>query len=154
MVSYEIDRRQAQLDIATRELNPTTPSGKRRSQLLDRLVTEDSSFLTLYIATAREPIVIRDAEIVTVGRCNIADHSIHSTVDLSDHQAALLGVSRFHAEITYDGHYHYVRDLDSTNGTWLNDERLSTNKKVVLTDGDILRLGHFVITIGIHAIYV
>lgn len=36
----------------------------------------------------------------------------------------------------------YVRDLDSTNGTFLNKERIELLSKVKLKDGDHRQLGH------------
>jgi hypothetical protein len=48
-------------------------------------------------------------------------------------------VSRFHAELRHDdGNRWTVRDLDSTNGTWLNGARV---REAVLRRGDELWLG-------------
>lgn len=47
-------------------------------------------------------------------------------------------VSRFHAEIFKDGKNFYVRDLESTNGTFVNGNRVKVKK---LHDGDIITLG-------------
>jgi pSer/pThr/pTyr-binding forkhead associated (FHA) protein len=48
-------------------------------------------------------------------------------------------VSRFHAELRHDDHDDWtVRDLDSTNGTWLNGARV---REARVFRGDVLRLG-------------
>jgi pSer/pThr/pTyr-binding forkhead associated (FHA) protein len=47
-------------------------------------------------------------------------------------------VSRRHAELSYDGRVWRIRDLDSTNGTLVNDVDVDT---CVLRDGDLLTLG-------------
>ncbi len=47
-------------------------------------------------------------------------------------------ISSPHAEFLLDGAEVSVRDLQSTNGTFINDERITRS---VLRDGDILRLG-------------
>ena len=47
-------------------------------------------------------------------------------------------VSRSHAEITYKGGIFILRDLDSTNGTWFNAERVD---QLVLQDGDVFHIG-------------
>lgn len=52
------------------------------------------------------------------------------------------GVSRSHAEITPKGRLHEVRDLGSTNGTFLNGARLVQTS--ALSPGDVLRLGEAV----------
>jgi two-component system, response regulator FlrC len=48
------------------------------------------------------------------------------------------GVSRRHAELFRQGPLCGVRDLDSTNGTFLNGNRIETS---ALSEGDVLRLG-------------
>lgn len=49
------------------------------------------------------------------------------------------GVSRDHAEIFKIGDRYAVRDLGSTNGTFVNGQRI---REAVLNDGDILHLAH------------
>jgi len=48
-------------------------------------------------------------------------------------------VSRRHAEICRQEEGFILRDLDSTNGTWLNGRRL--NAPVLLYDGDVIEIG-------------
>jgi hypothetical protein len=48
-------------------------------------------------------------------------------------------VSRRHAVIFFRGDQHFLEDLGSTNGTFLNGRRLS--ERVVLADGDKIQFG-------------
>ncbi|MEV1332600.1 FHA domain-containing protein [Micromonospora costi] len=48
-------------------------------------------------------------------------------------------LSRRHAEVWLAPDGASVRDLGSTNGTWLNDRRISGVEQ--LADGDVIRLG-------------
>lgn len=50
-------------------------------------------------------------------------------------------VSRRHAEIRYDGEDATVTDLGSTNGTWVNADRVGRGEQAMLSNGDVLRLG-------------
>ncbi len=50
-------------------------------------------------------------------------------------------VSRFHAQITFDGKEFSVEDLESRNGTFLNEVRLF--RPSVLHDGDVVRVCDF-----------
>lgn len=51
-------------------------------------------------------------------------------------------ISRMHAKFSTDREGRItVRDLNSTNGTWLNGERLQPNETRILQQGDHLRLG-------------
>ncbi|MGA2449952.1 MAG: GGDEF domain-containing protein [Polyangiaceae bacterium] len=51
-------------------------------------------------------------------------------------------VSRHHARITFDGSNYWVQDLQSTNGTFVNDESVREQK---LRDGDQLRVGRSIL---------
>ncbi len=51
-------------------------------------------------------------------------------------------ISRNHARITFDGRSHWVQDLGSTNGTFLNDEQVTEN---ALRDGDQIRIGQTIL---------
>ncbi|MER7440551.1 FHA domain-containing protein [Micromonospora avicenniae] len=48
-------------------------------------------------------------------------------------------LSRRHAEVWLASEGACLRDLGSTNGTWLNDHRITGVAR--LTDGDVIRLG-------------
>ncbi len=51
-------------------------------------------------------------------------------------------VSRSHVQVRLDGadKTYHVQDLKSTNGTFLNDRKITDD--VSLADGDIIRVGH------------
>jgi len=51
--------------------------------------------------------------------------------------------SRIHAKITKDGEY-YLSDLNSLNGTYLNNKILSNDEKHLLNDGDEIAFGDLV----------
>jgi diguanylate cyclase (GGDEF)-like protein len=51
-------------------------------------------------------------------------------------------ISRHHARITFDGAQYWVQDLNSTNGTFIND---SAVKEQRLRDGDQLRIGRSIL---------
>ncbi len=51
-------------------------------------------------------------------------------------------VSRSHAQCLQQGEEIYVADLGSSNGTYVNDKKISTRQ--ILRDGDIIRLGNIV----------
>lgn len=63
-----------------------------------------------------------------IGRSNDADLRLPDT-----------GVSRQHAEITWDGRDAIVVDLKSTNGTTVNDTPI---ENWLLADGDVITVGH------------
>lgn len=95
---------------------------------------------TAATATPRHPVLDVDGrryqltrEVTVIGRGSDAD------VVLDDP-----GVSRRHAEIRLDDHGALVRDLGSTNGTFVDGERTASAR---LTDGSRLTLGRTRITV-------
>ena len=48
------------------------------------------------------------------------------------------GISRKHALLEREGGRYYLSDLNSTNGTWLNGERLRPDEKKVLVNEDLI----------------
>jgi CheY-like chemotaxis protein len=63
------------------------------------------------------------------------------TIDLTPFRAAERGVSRRHAIIMARKKFLSIRDLNSTNGTYLNGLRLMPDQDVPLEHGDKLRFG-------------
>ncbi len=55
-------------------------------------------------------------------------------------------VSARHARLTYHHNQWWIEDLQSTNGTTLNEERLYT--PTVIISGDELSCGHIIFTVG------
>ena len=49
-------------------------------------------------------------------------------------------VSQRHAQVTFDGGDYFVTDLDSTNGTWVNDDRLAQHAPRRLRNRDLIKL--------------
>ena len=70
-----------------------------------------------------------------LGRSNDADFRLPDT-----------GVSRQHAEIIWDGQTAFLVDLQSTNGTTVNDQPVENWE---LADGDVITLGHSTIEVRI-----
>lgn len=62
-------------------------------------------------------------------------------VDLAIYDAFGHGVSRRHAQIRRVDDGYEIKDLESTNGTWVNEQRLVPNKPYPLASGALLRLG-------------
>ncbi|MFP4029447.1 MAG: FHA domain-containing protein [Candidatus Brocadiia bacterium] len=57
--------------------------------------------------------------------------------DDMDLQVRGKGVSREHCELQYDGDHFWLIDVDSVNGTYVNNQRV---RRYMLYDGDQVRL--------------
>ncbi|MBI2567223.1 MAG: FHA domain-containing protein [Candidatus Schekmanbacteria bacterium] len=58
-------------------------------------------------------------------------------------------VSSKHTVIQRRSNYFFIVDLESTNGTYVNGERLKPHEKVRLKDNDVIKIAGYVATIGI-----
>jgi hypothetical protein len=68
-------------------------------------------------------------------------------MNLEPYKALAGGVSRKHARIQHEGYVLTLQDLNSTNGTFVNGERLRSGEKRIIRDNDVLLLGTLRITI-------
>jgi pSer/pThr/pTyr-binding forkhead associated (FHA) protein len=91
-------------------------------------------------------IQVRISQEVILGRLD-ASRGVFPNVDLTAAQAAEKGVSREHARISRHGGDLFVVDLNSTNGTFLNSERLVPQAPRLINDGDRLQLARLVLTV-------
>ena len=67
-------------------------------------------------------------------------------IDLTDHGGDEGGVSRRHARTFLQGNQVFIEDLNSTNYTYVNQQRLSPGQPHPLADGDEVRLGRVKLT--------
>lgn len=85
---------------------------------------------------------------VFIGR-NDPDNGVYPDLDLSPYGAAQSGVSRLHLQLSADAHGYWVRDLESTNFTYLNGEKIDPLTNYRLSHGDELKLGSFSVRFGV-----
>lgn len=69
---------------------------------------------------------------------------IFPEVDTTRSDGDAAGVSRRHAEIVQQGGQWFLLDLNSTNGSFVNNQRVSPNTRHPLQPGDQIRLGKWV----------
>jgi len=116
-----------------RPASPRYDDGDREQRV--RTINIEVSVLN----TGRKMLLSADREIL-VGRLDAA-HGIFPELDMTTDDGLEQGVSRRHARIyTRDGTC-FVEDLDSTNGTFLNGERITPYLPYAFHDGDALTFG-------------
>ncbi|MCB2180034.1 FHA domain-containing protein [bacterium] len=84
-----------------------------------------------FLAAAPSMVLERPSEI-TIGR--LEDSDIH--LDAPD-------VSRRHAKITFDGEKFTIQDLNSRNGTYVNNQLVT---QAQLKEDDLIRIGNYLLT--------
>jgi hypothetical protein len=99
----------------------------------------------LFVMDNEEPLIIENSAAIHIGRL-VQDETI-PWIDLTEYGAVELGVSRAHARITCSEGRYRLEDLGSTNGTWINGERLAYGKPYELHNSDSILLGQLQLTI-------
>jgi pSer/pThr/pTyr-binding forkhead associated (FHA) protein len=85
-------------------------------------------------------IPLPPAEEILIGREDPVS-GIYPEVDLMPHGGEDGGVSRRHARILVEGGAYFVEDLDSTNFTFVNKQKITPKTRQPLKDGDEVRCG-------------
>jgi hypothetical protein len=66
---------------------------------------------------------------------------VYPGVDLTPHGGEDGGVSRRHARLILEGGKYFIEDLDSTNFTFVNKQKLAPKVRHMVNDGDEIRCG-------------
>jgi hypothetical protein len=67
--------------------------------------------------------------------------NIYPDIDLTPHKGEDYGVSRMHAKIYVQSGQYLVEDLNSTNATYVNRQKLAAKTPTPIKEGDELRFG-------------
>jgi hypothetical protein len=95
--------------------------------------------LSLFLLNNGNPIAFRMEQEFVLGRGE--DSKSEPRVDLTDYEGFETGVSRRHAVIKVFEDKYILIDLNSSNGTWLNGDRLLPDKPHDLPSGGVIQLG-------------
>jgi hypothetical protein len=137
-------------DIDVNALLVKVPSDVLELFIASLLAKVPPDMLGLFIMNSAELLLVELAERITLGRQS-EDTGTSISVDLTPCGGAKLGVSRQHAVILIDQDEHLLQDLDSTNGTWLNETRLPPHVSHALKNGDMIGLGQIKMYVVLHS---
>ena len=87
------------------------------------------------------PIILHQVSEVLIGR--VFDEADQMCLDLDPYGGGAHGVSRRHARIIQIDNKYLIEDLNSTNGSWLNGQRIPSGTTNPLISGDQIWLGQF-----------
>jgi pSer/pThr/pTyr-binding forkhead associated (FHA) protein len=104
----------------------------------------ESRTVRAHIGKAVQDIHLPSEEAISLGRADEGSEG-RPDVDLEPHDALAKGVSRLHAKLRLHGDLVQVQDSNSTNGTFLNEQRVSSTEWRIVRHGDELRLGNLVL---------
>ncbi|NJK79192.1 MAG: FHA domain-containing protein [Chloroflexaceae bacterium] len=122
---------------------PASSPGKGAS-----LPREALSHVRLIIPHRGVSLTLPSASQAMVGRADPVS-KVYPDIDLTPYGGLEQGVGRRHLRMYINQGQVYVDDLQSTNGSFLNGNKLLPGKPRTVQDGDELRLGNMVLRIQI-----
>lgn len=99
-----------------------------------------NSWISLHMVDSGQIVPLADRDEFTLGRIT-EGQPIMPDVDLSPFNAYANGVSRLHAVIKREGEKATIIDLGSSNGTYINGNRIIPHAEQPVNHGDLIYLG-------------
>lgn len=112
------------------------------------LIPEDG--IAIYVAGTSKPVYLRFDKDLVFGRASDEQSEEETLLDLSELGGYQMGISRRHARIRRSEDGYEIMDLASTNGSWMNDERLVPSKAYPLASGAQLRFARMRLLVLYH----
>ncbi len=129
----------------TRVTHEGSTIGQKSVRCKEQLTNMQEGSLALFVLDKEEPIIIENVSQVVVGR-HVQNISM-PLIDLTNYGAVRLGVSRRHIQISFDNDAFTIVDMGSTNGTWVNQQRLAPGRAYELHSDDLIMLGQLIIQV-------
>jgi len=104
---------------------------------------KQGSSIVIHVRDSEDPVTVEPSKRVIFGRSDNSS-TVKPDVDFAPYGAVEKGVSRQHAALEVNEDTLMLLDVGSSNGTYLNGQRLLPNQPRVLRDGDEVRLGKLV----------
>lgn len=115
---------------------PSAPPLNRCENYLPQLSKQD---LALFVMDEEEPIHLHEVDSIVLGRETSGLQG--ASLKLDEYGPLELGISRRHAQIRWENNSFWLEDLHSTNGTWLNQERIAAGQPYKLEPSDKIWIG-------------
>ena len=96
--------------------------------------------VAMYFDYVEEPLIVHVGQQAILGR-RTSDPTMQPRIDLTPYGAFSKGISRVHAIIRRAETGLTIEDLASSNGTWVNGDRLQAYTRTPLKSGDHVLLG-------------
>jgi len=134
-----MDKKPSTLSVVPADFQPPAQPSKREKRVFTGVIASCQLMLDQGGGLFEFPLP-PDNTTVTVGR-RMKQTDTPVTVNLAPFNGFEMGVSRVHAQFERSGSRLFVRDLNSTNGTWVNGKRLVAHHVHEVGHGDRIEFG-------------
>lgn len=135
-----MDNKPSTLSVVPSDYKPTVQPNRKQKRVFTGVMTNCQLMLEQGGGLFEFPLPPDNSTTVTVGR-KVEHTDKHISVNLGLFNGFELGVSRNHARFERAGSRLFLRDLNSTNGTWVNGKRLTANHVHEVSHGDRIDFG-------------
>lgn len=104
--------------------------------------------LYLTLLSERGSYLVNKAVITKIGREPIVEDGCEC-IKLSNEDAEEYGISRQHAILFGKDSKFFIKDTQSTNGTWVNLNKIENGNAHEIIDGDEIKLGRLIFRVRI-----
>lgn len=147
--SFEYQRSDSMSTTRNADISGMVPEGITESPIDNALIPEDG--IAIYVAGTSKPVYLIFKDELVFGR-KAEEPFEGDLLDLTALGGYQMGISRRHAVIRKMEKGYELTDLGSTNGSWLNNERLAPFKPYALASGSQLRFGRMQLLILYHPV--
>ncbi len=98
----------------------------------------------LFIATSGIALPIPPGDEIVIGR-RVPTQTEPPDLDLDPYGGVSAGMSRYHARLLRQPDGWYIEDMQSTNGTYVNEVRLLPHRPMRVRSGDLIRFGQLTV---------
>ena len=131
------------------DISGVVPEGITDTPIDNALIPEDG--IAIYVAGTSKPVYLIFKDELIFGR-KAEEPFGGDLLDLTSLGGYQMGISRRHAVLRKLEKSYELTDLGSTNGSWLNNERLTPFKPYPLVSGSQLRFGRMRLLILYHSV--
>ncbi|MBE2222551.1 MAG: FHA domain-containing protein [Anaerolineae bacterium] len=132
----------------TLNITPTLENLRTDVHCQECLAQITEGAICFIIEKKQTPIIFHNVSETILGR--FFDEAADTNFDLDPYGGGAFGVSRRHARIVRVNNKFVFEDLNSTNGSWLNGQRIPTGTTYPLMSGDQIWLGQFKLQVCFH----
>ena len=106
----------------------------------------DANAVMLLFKSGLRCVLVDEGAEIMLGRPH-PTNTVDPQVDLTAYGAAASGVSRLHVTIRRERACWWITDLDSSNGTWVNGQRLAPQQRYQLRSANEIQLARLALKV-------
>ena len=134
--------------VQTHKFDSTGIDMETEAQLEYERARQSTAWISLHLLDSGHILAFSDRQEFSIGRFS-ENQPVEPDVDLTIYKAFENGVSRLHTMIRHNKDGVSIVDLGSSNGTYINGNRIMPNVPQPLHHGDIVALGRLKMQIAL-----